>query len=464
MSSVPGAAADRSRPAREIRALVTLGAPMATTQLCIMAMGFIDTAMAGRYDSTHLAGVALGGAILWPVFMLTSGLTMAVTPIVAQLRGAGRTADTGVRIRQGLWLSLAAAVFCIVVLLNAGSLFALINVDPATARIAEGYLRAIAWGLPAVQIYVVLRYACEGLGRALPPMVIAVLALPVNASLNYVLIYGHFGAPELGGVGCGWATTAVWWVELVLMLAVVRMRFFRAARVTGRFDPPRWRELKRILKIGVPIGLTVFLEVAVFSVIGLSVASLGVVPLAANSIAGNVNWATYVVPMSLGSAASIRVGFYVGAAENDRAAYVARIAFLLSLGYAVVVSLLLVAGRYQIAGLYTTDPAVLELAASLMLVIALYQIFDDSQATLGGALRGYKDTRAPMLYTLIGYWLLALPLGAALCFGWLGTEPFGVRGYWIGMTAGLGIVAACIGMRLLSTSRNADRIRQLAAI
>jgi len=455
---------DRSRLGREIRALVTLGAPMATTQLCIMAMGFIDTAMAGRYDSTHLAGVALGGALLWPIFMLTSGLTLAVTPIVAQLRGSGRTADAGVRIRQGLWLALAAAVICIVVLEHAGSLFELIDIDPDTARIAEGYLGAISWGLPAVQFYVVLRYACEGLGRALPPMVIAVLALPVNAALNYLLIYGHLGAPELGGVGCGWATTAVWWVELALMFPVIRRSFFRAAHVLDRFDWPDWAELRGILRIGVPIGFTIFLEVAVFSTIGLSVASLGVVPLAANSIAGNVNWATYVVPMSLGSAASIRVGFHVGASDHKHAAYVARVAFLLSLGYAVIVSVLLVLGRYHIAGLYSTDPAVLELAASLMLVIALYQIFDDSQATLGGALRGYKDTRAPMVYTLIGYWLLALPLGAALCFGWLGTSPLGARGYWIGMTAGLAAVAFCIGARLVSTSRNPERIRTLAAL
>ncbi|HEY5645443.1 MAG TPA: MATE family efflux transporter, partial [Pseudomonadales bacterium] len=128
------------------------------------------------------------------------------------------------------------------------------------------------------------------------------------------------------------------------------------------------------------------------------------------------------------------------------------------------VSVLLLAGRYHIAGLYTTDPAVLDLAASLMLIIAIYQIFDCSQATLGGALRGYKDTRAPMVYSLVGYWLLALPLGAALCFGWLGNEPMGASGYWLGMTAGLGCVAVCIGARLLSTSRNPDRIRSLAAI
>jgi MATE family multidrug resistance protein len=456
--------ASNNRFGVEVGALLRLGTPMMVTQFFFMAMGFVDTVMAGRYGATDLAGVALGGAVMWPVFMLSSGLTMALTPIVAQLRGAGTVAAAGFRIRQGLWLALAASAGCLLVITHAGPLFQLMRVDPEVQRIAEDYLAAAAWGLPAVQLYVVLRYTCEGLGRTLPPMVIAGLALPVNAMLNYVLIYGHLGAPELGGVGCGWATGAVWWVELMLILPVLRTHYFRATTLAGGLEGPQWTAIRGILRIGGPIGLTVFLEMAVFSVVGLSVASLGVVPLAANSIAGNVNWATYVIPMTLGSAASIRVGYYVGAGDLDAAAYVARIAFLVSLAYAAVVSVLLVIGRHAIASLYTSDPAVLELATSLMLLIALYQIVDDTHATMGGTLRGYKDTRAPMVYALIGYWLLALPLGAVLCFGWLGVPALGVRGYWIGLTAGLAIVATCVGWRLVSTSRNPERISAFATL
>jgi MATE family multidrug resistance protein len=448
----------------ELKALLNLGAPMVATQFFIMAMGFLDTAMAGRYDSINLAGVALGGMIMWPVFMLTGGFTMALTPIVAQLRGAGATADAGVKIRQGLWIGLIASFACIAVILNAGPVFTMVGVDPAAAAVAEGYLAAAAWGMPAVQVYVVLRYTSEGLGRTLPPMIIAGMALPVNGLLNYIFIYGKFGAPELGGVGCGWATAIVMWMELGLILFILRTRYFRATGLTQKFDWPHWREIKGILRIGVPIGLTVFLEMTVFSVVGLSIASLGVIPMAANSIAGNVNWATYVIPMALGSAASIRVGFYVGARDYDKAGFVARTAFIVSLVYALVVSALLVGGRHQIAALYTTEAPVLELAASLIIFIALYQIVDDTQATMGGVLRGYKDTRAPMIYTLVGFWFLALPLGAGLCFGWFGREPMGVSGYWIGMTLGLAVVAACMGLRLISTSRNPDRISSFAAI
>ena len=437
---------------------------MVATQFFIMAMGFIDTAMAGRYDSVHLAGVALGGVVLWPVFMLTSGFTMALTPIVAQLRGGGSVVAAGANVRQGLWLGLAASALCVLVITNSGPLFAFVSVDAEAAAIAQDYLAATAWGLPAVQLYVVLRYTAEGLGKTVPPMLIAGLALPVNGILNYVLIYGKFGAPELGGVGCGWATAVVWWMELALIALLVKRPYFRAIGLLERFDWPSWEIQKGILKIGVPIGLTIFLEIAVFSVVGLSVASLGVVPLAANSIAGNVNWATYVIPSALGSAASIRVGFYVGADNFAGAAFVSKTAFLVSLTYAGVVSALLILFRHRIAWLYTQDAAVLDLAATLMIFIAFYQIVDDTQATMGGALRGYKDTRAPMLYTLLGFWFLALPLGTALCFGWLGTAPMGVIGYWVGMTLGLAVVAGCIGLRLVSTSRNPERIRAFAHI
>lgn len=448
----------------EFSALLRLGAPMVATQFFIMAMGFIDTAMAGRYDSAHLAGVALGGSILWPVFMLTTGFTLAITPIVAQLRGSGSVDQSGAQVRQGLWLGIVSSGLCIVVVTNAAPVFTFFQVDPAALVVAQDYLNATAWGLPAVQVYIVLRYTAEGLGRTIPPMLIAGLALPVNAALNYVLIYGHFGAPELGGEGCGWATTAVWWVELLLILLLLRKPYFSATRLLERFDWPVWKIQKSILKIGIPIGLTIFLEMAVFSVIGLSIASLGVVALAANSIAGNVNWATYVLPSTLGAAASIRVGFYVGAKDYASAAFVARTAFLVSVAYALAVSAALVLFRYQIAGIYTRDAPVLELAAALMIFIAFYQIVDDTLATMGGTLRGYKDTRMPMVYSLIGFWLLALPLGAALCFGWFGLAPMGVPGYWTGLTFGLAVVAVLTGIRLISTSRTRERIEQFAGI
>jgi MATE family multidrug resistance protein len=452
----------RSLQLAEAKALFRLGAPMAATQFFIMAMGFLDTAMAGHYASTDLAGVALGGNIYWPTFMLCSGVTMALTPMVAQLRGANRVNESGAIVRQGLWASAFAAVFCVLIVINAEPLFALAGVEAGATDVALRYLKAAAWGMPAVLLYVALRYTSEGLGKTLPPMLIAGTALPLNGLLNWIFIYGEFGFPALGGEGCGWATAIVMWCELGMISLLLRTSFFKAAGVSERFDWPNLAILKSIFRIGLPIGATVFLEMMVFSVIGFMVASLGVVSVAAYSIAGNVNWATYVIPMSIGGAASIRVGYFVGAGDYEQSRNVAKTAFALSLSYALVVSAILIFGRESIVTIYSNDPEVLTLAATLLIFIAVYQIVDDTQATMIGALRGYKDTRAPMLYSLLGYWVVAMPLGAALGFGWLGYEPWGVYGFWAGLTIGLSIVAVCVGVRLLRTSRNDSRIQALS--
>ena len=436
---------------------------MAATQFFIMAMGFLDTAMAGHYHSTHLAGVALGGNVFWPIFMLLTGCTMSVTPIVAQLVGGDRTRQVGIVLRQGLLVGLAASAIAIVLVLNAHPVFALFGIDSTAADIATRYLSAAAFGLPAVMCYIVLRYGSEGLGHTLGPMVIAGLVLLLNGVLNYAFIYGRFGAPELGGEGCGWATAIVMWFELAAMVVLARFRYFRITGLWHRFEPPNAREIKRILKIGIPIGLSSFVGMALFAIVGFLVGSLGVMPLAAHSIAGHINWATFVIPMSLGSAAGIRIGFYVGAGEFARAARVARVAFAISLGYAVAVSVVLVVFRHNAVAVYSGDAEVVGLAATLILLIAVYQVFDDTQGTMAGALRGYKDTRAPMVYALLGYWGLALPLGMALGFGWWGLPNMGVFGFWIALSVGLAAVAVAMGLRLYRTGRDPIRIARLAA-
>jgi MATE family multidrug resistance protein len=446
----------------EAFALLRLGIPMVATQLFIMGMSFLDTAMAGHYGAADLAGVALGGAVLWPVFMFMTGLTMAITPIVSQLRGAERIGDSGAVVRQGLWIALFTSLLTIAIIINAEPLYHWAGVDAAVVDVAMGYLYAVAWGMPGSMIYVVLRYTSEGLGHPRPPMIIAGSALALNAPLNYVLIFGKLGAPELGGVGCGWATAAVMWLELLLMSIVVRRPFFRVTGMSSRFSGPDPKEIWRIFKIGAPIGAMIFLEMVVYSVIGFLVGSIGVNALAAHSIAGNLNWLTYVIPMSLGSAASIRVGFHVGAGDIQASRNAATTAFLMSLGYAIAVSTLLLGLRQLLVSIYSNDAAVLEIAANLMIFVAVYQIVDDTQATMSGALRGYKDTRMPMIYSLVGYWIVAMPLGHALAKGWLGYAPIGVYGYWTGMTIGLFLVALCDGQRLWRTSRDPSRIERLA--
>ena len=389
-----------SRFITESRSLVKLAAPMALTQFFIMGMGFTDTAMAGHYSATDLAGVALGGNILWPIFMLTTGITMALTPITAQLRGAGRVNEIGTLLRQGIWIALGASFVAVVVITQAGTTFQWMAIDRDA-----------------------------------------------------------IGAPELGGVGCGYATAIVMWLELLFMAAQLFRPHFRRTGVTTRFDRPNIATIANIFRIGLPIGLSSFIAMAIFSVIGFMVGTLGVVPLAAHSIAGNISWATFVIPMAIGAAASIRIGFKVGAGDHEDARGVSATAMKVAVGYALLVSLLLVVFRHDVVTLYSKDADVLAMAAALILIIAVYQIADATQGTVIGALRGYKDTRAPMIFSLIGYWVIALPLAAYLGFG-----KYGVYGFWVGMAIGVALVALASGLRLISTSRNLNRIRSFSSL
>lgn len=447
----------------EWRALIRLGWPMMATQFFIMATGFLDTLMAGRYATVDLAGVQLAGNLMWPIFLLLTGITMALTPIIAQARGRRDVSGGGAFVRQGLWMTALTSVILIVLLRNAEMFYRAVGgIDEGVIRVASDYLEAVSWGIPAVMVYVSLRQVCEGLGETWPPMLIAGAVVPVNGFLNYAWIYGEFGFPELGGVGCGKATAVVFWLELLLMLWFVRRPFFRVLGVFSRFEWPQPQALGELSRIGVPIGLSIFVEMAIFSVLSLLISRIGVIDLAAHSIVGNINWLTYVLPMGLGGAASIRVGYFVGADDLAGARRSALTALRVALAYGVLVSVLLLLGRSTLVSLYTIDPEVQAIALLLIVFVAVYQIFDDTNAVAIGALRGYKDTILPMVYGLTGFWLIALPIAVAFGEGAYGLPKLGVYGYWLGLTIGLFWVAIAGCWRLLATSADPQRIARLA--
>ena len=447
----------------ELNVLLRLSAPMIATQFFIMGMGFVDTAMSGQYSSLDLAGVAIGGVILWPLFMLFAGVLTALTPMVSQHVGGGRRLAVGALIQQGIWVAMIFGVILFLLVRISEPLLILFDVAPEAVSIAMAYLKAASWGCPAVMLYVTLRYACEGLGQTLLPMLIAGTTLPINAGLNYVLIYGLFGAPELGGEGCGWATAITMWFELGVMLLVIRRPWLRNTGLFERVLKPKLATIKSILQVGLPIGMTMFLEMTVFSLVSLLVGSIGIAAIGANTIGGNLNWFVFVIPMALGSAASIRVGYHVGAKDYALAAKVARLSVLISATYAFLASLVLVLGREVLPRIYTSDPAVLALTAEVLLIVATYQFFDCTQATMIGALRGYKDTQYPMIISIIGYWLIALPVGTILGWGLMGWN-LGVLGFWIGLGCGVGFVALFAIVRLYRTSRDVDRIARFSRI
>lgn len=447
----------------EFRTLLGLGAPVMAAQMLQMAMGVIDTIMAGRVSAHDLAGLALAQSVLWPSQMLLAGLINAATPIVSQLNGAGRIPEIGPVVRQGLWIALASSLALALFWQNVDFVYVLLGVDEKTRQIAVDYLYYTSFGIPALLCYFMLRYLAEGLGHTLPAMVIAGVALVSKIGLNYVFIYGQFGLPAYGGAGAGISSALLWWLELAAILFVVTRPRFRATGWTDRFDWPDPVALMRFVRIGLPIGATTFAEGFAFSLMTLLLGQFGANAVASHQIAANLNGVTFMLPLGIGMAATIRVGFNVGAQDYLRARAAAEAAILLAICYAIVAGVLLALFRQQIAALYIEDAAVVAIAATVMLFVAAYQLADDTQVVAIGALRGYKDTRAPMLIALFGYWVIGTPISCWLGFGWGLDAPWGVYGFWTGMTIGLSTVALLLARRLWLISRDVARIHALAA-
>jgi len=445
---------------RELGALGRLAAPMVLAQVTQMGMGVADTIMAGRVSAVDLAGVALGGNFYWPMLLLLSGTLMSLTPTISQLHGRGRQSEAGEAFRQALWVAAAGAVLMIVLLHNVEPVYHLVGVDPRAVPVAVAYLKAVSFGVLPLLGYFCLRFLCEGMSWTLPAMWIAGGALALKIPLNYLFIYGAFGMAGMGGVGCGWASAIVITGQLLVMVLIVSRSRIRVTGALSRFSRPDPRAIARVVKLGLPIGITNFMEVGMFSVVTLLIGRLGAEAVAAHMIAANVGGMMFMVPMALGMAVSIRVGFNVGSGDLPAARRSGWVAIALSLGFAVLAAAVVYGLRGPIAGLYSSDPLVLLLAVDLLLFVAVFQLFDDSQVTALGALRGFKDTRATMWIAMASYWGVGLPVGVALGFGWVAVDGFGgVRGFWAGLVAGL-VVAALV---LISRFRwLSDRPEQIA--
>jgi MATE family multidrug resistance protein len=451
------------RASTEFYSLLKLATPIIIAQLANTAMGFVDTVMAGRVSPQDLAAVALGNSIWVPVFLLMTGILLATTPKVAQRFGAGAHTEIGPLVRQALWLALAVGIAAAVILWNAEIVLSLMNVDPALIEPAMGYLRAVACGFPAVALYHVLRCFSDGLGHTRPSMVIGLCGLALNIPLNYIFIYGKLGLPAMGGVGCGWATGLVMGFMFLSMLWWVKWApFYQPSKIFSHFEWPQWAVHKRLLSVGLPIGISVFAESSIFAVIALLIGGLGATVVAGHQIALNFSSMVFMIPYSLGMAATVRVGQALGRGEPREARFAAGVSMAAALGYACLSASLMLLLREEIAQIYTPDRAVIAVATTLLVYSALFQFSDAIQVTAAGALRGYQDTRVTMILTLFAYWGIGLPVGYALGLtDWFG-EPSGPSGLWQGLVVGLTCAGGMLAVRLAGSARKRIRAAKMA--
>ncbi|MBI2961061.1 MAG: MATE family efflux transporter, partial [Betaproteobacteria bacterium] len=429
-----------------------------------MANGVIDTAMAGRYSTVDLAAVGVGTAIYVSVFIALMGVLMALTPIASQLYGAGRYAEIGEQVRQCAWLSLALGLASLIALKHPEPFFAVTRLAPEVEAKTRAYLSAASWGVPAALLFRVFYGFSNAVSRPRAVMVLNLIGLALKVPLNWVLMYGKFGLPEMGGVGCAVSGTLIWWVTCVLGWAwCYREADFRRYRVFARFSWPRWKHQWGIISLGLPIGVTFFVDVTGFTFMALFIARLGALNSAAHQIASNFAALLFMLPLSLGNAASVLVGQAIGARDPARARATALAGIATAVALGIALAFVVRAASGQIAGLYTADDEVKSIAGGLLALVAIYHVFDAIQAVASNVLRGYKRALVPMVIYAVALWGVGLCGGYAL--GLAGVDlggsgdwrfaaaPMGAKGFWIAASASLALAGALVTLYFLRVSR-----------
>ena len=439
------------RFAREVRTSAMLAAPLVLGHLSTGLIGFVDSVIAGHHGTRTLAAVAVGTALFWLPMMVPMGTLMALPPTVSQLDGAGRRDEIGPVFRQALWLSIGLGVVLFAFLSLVTFALAPMGIAADIRPGAIAFLHGIRWGVPALTLYLCMRYLSDGLHWTLPTMVLGFGGLLVLVPLGYALTWGIGGLPELGAGGLGLASATMMWAQAIAFAVyLLRSRRFASLRLFSHFEAPRIEVLRDLLRTGLPIGVTVLMEGGLFIVTALLIGRLGGIEVAAHQIAINVASLCFMIPFGLAEATTVRVGHALGRGDGDAVRRAAFAGYVLMFGTQAVSGVLLLFGNHALAGLYTADATVAALAATLLWYAAAFQFPDGVQVLSAGALRGLGDTRRPMLLAAFAYWGVGMPLGAGLGLG-LGWGP---QGMWIGLIVGLTTAAILLSRRFLRSSRS----------
>ena len=433
----------------EIRELILLSGPIVGMQLGQISNGFIDVVMVGRLGPEALAGVALGNATFFFFLLVCVGILMGTGPMIAQAFGAENYTPIGVTVRQGLYLATALAASIGIIMWNISPLWLLMRQEPETVTAAQEYVRAVVYGFLPFLWFIVFRNFAEAVSRPWPVTAIILCSVGLNVLANTALMFGRFGMPALGLVGTGWATTLVYWFQLVIILAYVMGR--KQFGIYQLFRQPirvRTKIIRKILRIGLPIGGVYGLELAFFGATAVLAGTLGYTTLAAHQVAIQSAAFTFMVPLGIGIATSVRVGHAVGRKDPSGARLAGQLGIMLASVFMTLAAIGFWIFPEQIVSLFldinaAANKETARLAIMLLGIAAIFQIFDGIQVSASGALRGMQDTQVPMMLCFISYWVVGLPASIILGYG----LNWGVQGFWAGLVLGLAVAAVLLATR-----------------
>ena len=424
---------------------VSIFLPILIYQLANFSASFVDTTMTGQYDTLHLAGVSMATSLWGSFFSFLTGIVSAFVPIIGHHLGQGKDEKIASDFYQFIYLSLALSLILFaLVFLGAPFVLQRLGLDPLVKDVAQRYLWYLSIGIIPFLLFSVIRSLFDALGLTRLSMYLMLLLLPLNASFNYVLIYGAFGFPEMGGAGAGLGTSLAYWVLLVISLLLAikhpKVRQYQLWKIR----PLNKAGLAEGFRLGLPIGGTVFAEVVIFSIVGLVMSKFSSLIIASHQSAMNFSTLMYAFPMSISTAMAIIVSYELGAERLDDVKKYCTLGRIVASIFAVFTLIFLYIFRDKVASLYGSDPEFIRLTSIFLTFSLFFQLSDTIAAPLQGILRGYKDTQAPFYLGLLAYWGVSLPLGLFLDQA----TDLGPYGYWIGLIASLVVSAILYQLRL----------------
>jgi MATE family multidrug resistance protein len=436
------------RTTAEWKALTSIAVPLVIVQVGMMLMGVVDTLIIGRVSPDALAAVALGNLYFFNCIVIPMGTLMALDPLVAQGVGAKDDLAVARAVQRGLLLALILGVFATLAMLPAGPFLRFFRQPAQVIPDATAYIHISAWTMMPFLMFVVIRQTMQALHRIAPIVWTIVIGNVINAVLNWVLIFGHWGAKPMGVSGSAIATLIARWA-MFLMLFVIAWKDMRPFMRTLDRSSFTWQPMWRMLALGLPIGFQQALEFGAFAAVGLLMGTFGAVQVAAHQVALNLAALTFMVPLGVGAAAAVRVGHAVGAGDQERAKLAARMSYVVGATFMVSTAALFLLFPEELASLYSSDSTLIAVAGVLIPIAGVFQVFDGMQAVGAGVLRGLGDTRVPLIAMLLGYWLIGVPISLHLAL----RTGIGPQGLWWGFVAGLAAVALFLLWRVQTLFR-----------
>lgn len=442
---------------KEIKILLKITIPIILSQISQMSIGFINNFMIRHFKESDIASISIGTSIWFPVILFGHGLLLSLVPIISRMHGSKNIRNIPKQITNAYWLATLISIIIMIVLWNSNIIIKSIHhINPEIEKQSIKYIRILLWSTPGYLYFQVIQNQCEGLLKTKPAMFIGIIGLLLNVILNYIFMSGYCYYFNYGSMSCGISSIIVYWFMFLAMKIVTKQdKLVNYNTSNGLLKKkhlklylPNLKIIFNLFKIGIPIAFALFFEVILFTIITLFIASMGEIQIISQQISLNISSIIFILPLSIGTATSIRLGYYLGKKSFHKISTTILSSQIIGLILAIIISTLIILFNHQIITLYTKNKNVIELSKKITFIIASYQIFDFFQIIGNGILRSYKDTNAIFIITILSYWIIGFPCGYILAHTNYITSKMEIIGFWIGIFISLTISSILILFRI----------------